>query len=204
MRTIHRLLFTFLFASCVAGTAAAEYPDQQQISREQPQGVLRITADNVLAEVYLNGQPVTLDPETSADWLHAEGVVLPLQRGRNVLAVKAQDAGVVAGLLADLTVGGATLVSSEAWKVHHDAPAGWQTPYFDDSSWAPASTYGVYPGGVWGTRVQGMDGSTASWIWNEVNTLDGEVEPTVYFRFAFDVYPTWTAMPEAVLLTPSP
>jgi hypothetical protein len=156
-----------------------------------PEATLRITVDNVLEALFVNGRAVAVDPETAADWLHTSTVTFALQPGRNVIAVRAADQGVIAGLLAELTVGCSVLDSGEAWRVHHDAPEGWEQPGFDDSSWKPASVYGNHPGGVWGTRVQGMDGSTATWIWNEVNTLNGEIEPTVYFRFTFEVVPGW-------------
>ncbi len=156
-----------------------------------PDATLRITVDNVLEALHVNGHAVAVDPATAVDWTQTSTHVLALQPGRNVIAVKAVDQGVIAGLLAELTVGCSVLDSSEAWRVHHDAPEGWEQPDFDDSSWKPASVYGDHPGGVWGTRVQGMDGSTATWIWNEVNTLHGEIEPTVYFRFTFEVAPGW-------------
>lgn len=160
-----------------------------------PGATLRITVDNVLDALHVNGQPVAVDPETAADWTRTSTVTFPLQPGRNVIAIKAVDQGVIAGLLAELTVGDSVLDTSEAWRVHHAADEGWEQPGFDDSAWKPASVYGDHPGGVWGTRVQGMDGSTATWIWNEVNTLDGEVESTVYFRFTFEVALGWIATP---------
>lgn len=160
-----------------------------------PQATLRITVDNVLEALVVNGVTVEVDPETASDWTRTSNVSFPLQPGRNVIAVKATDGGVIAGLLAELKVEQSTLVSDEAWRVHHDAPEGWSDPAFDDSTWKAATPYGDHPGGVWGTRVAGMDGSDATWIWNEVNTLNGEVEPTVYFRLTFLVRPGWVIDP---------
>ncbi len=160
-----------------------------------PQGTLRITVDNVAEALYVNGEPVALDPLSAHDWMRTSVATFPLLPGRNVIAVKGTDGGVIAGLLAELKVGGSTLVSGEAWRVHHDAPEGWEKPAFDDSAWSSATPYGDHPGGVWGTRVSGMDGAEATWIWNQVNTLNGEIEPVVYFRFTFQVEPGWIATP---------
>jgi hypothetical protein len=191
MTRIPTSLASVLVLLALAGPWSAEARDPAA-PEQPPAATLRITVDNVLEALHVNGQAVTLDPATAVDWTQTSTHVLTLQRGRNVIAVQAADQGVIAGLLAELTVGCSVLDSSEAWRVHHEAPEGWEQPGFDDSSWKPASVYGDHPGGVWGTRVQGMDGSTATWIWNEVNTLDGEIEPTVYFRFTFVVVPGWT------------
>lgn len=170
-------------------------PNVFEPPEHEPGASLRITVDNDLRELFVNGELVQVDPETASNWTLTSVVPLSLQPGRNVIAIKATDGGVIAGLLAELTVDHSTLVSNEAWKVHHDAPEGWSDPAFDDSTWKAATPYGDHPGGVWGTRVMGMDGSGATWIWNEVNTLNGEIEPTVYFRFTFHVRAGWVASP---------
>jgi len=183
---------------CLPGGVSAESLQRPELydPPENPPGAsLRITVDNDLRELYVNGQAQELDPESSGDWTLTSTHRFALQPGRNVIAIKATDGGVIAGLLAELQVQDSRLVSGESWKVHHDGPEGWERPEFDDRDWKAASCYGTHPGGIWGTRVQGMDGSNATWIWNEVNTLDGEIEPTVYFRFTFLVQPGWVAAP---------
>ena len=158
---------------------------------DAPRGHLRITVDNVMTAMYVNGTELGIYGDEVTDWTRTSLVDVVLIPGRNVIAVQADDQGVIAGLLAELRVCDSVLGSTEAWRVSTTAPRGWYEPDFDDSSWAPASLYGDFPGGVWGTRVHGMDGARASWIWSDVNTQDGDIATPVYFRFTFELSPGW-------------
>jgi len=154
---------------------------------------LQITVDNVLEEVWLNGRSIEVDPATAGDWMKVSIIELELRQGKNVLAVKCTDHGVIAGLLADIRVRDVRLISSGAWKYSPVPVPDWQSEGFDDSPWPAAIEYAVHPlEGVWGTRVQGaelpLDG--AIWIWSGTNDLDGAIDSPVYLRFSFDISST--------------
>lgn len=137
-----------------------------------------VAADNSV-EVYLNGVKVA----TGSDWTLASILSnLTLQAGKNVLAVRAVDAGGVSGLIADLTVGGVRVGSSSNWKVAKAPPAGWNAVGYDDAGWAAATEYGAYGAGPWGKNVRGLAADTAAkWIWTADNTNDNEA----FFRLTF-------------------
>lgn len=179
-----------------AGVAAADpAPPSSHTTPPPPTGTLRLTVDNTLLGLWINGEEIPPDVERGGDWTLPQTVEFGVQPGRNVIAVCGRDEGVIAGLLAEVQVGGATLVSDGSWRVTPEAPGEWWRVDFDDAAWSRASTYGDWPGGVWGTRVQGWDGisADASWIWTGTNELNGAVDEVAYFRLTFDLQLGWAA-----------
>lgn len=144
---------------------------------------VHITADNAF-ELYLNGLLVG----TGEDWFTAQTFsALPLQQGRNGMALKARDAGWLAGVLAELSVGGARFGTSSAWKISTEEEPDWSSGNFDDSRWSFATEYGEYGAYPWGTRASGFPVFTpAKWLWS----ADNERDDTVYLRHSFFVAPS--------------
>ena len=123
-------------------------------------GEITLTADNAF-EVFVNGVSVG----SGSDWQLAQVIPQDLGTG-DVIAVAATDAGGIAGFLAEMVWDGGSAVSDGSWRVAASAPAGWETPGFDDSGWAAASTYGTYGVAPWNTWVAGFSTSSAAqWIW---------------------------------------
>ena len=194
MRT---LTLAFLITATLLTGCAHTRPTGSQLAEPAPpplpSGHMHITVDNVMAELWINGSRVEVPEETANDWTKMSSVGFPVREGRNVIAVKAVDQGVIAGLLADIEVGARTLVSDGSWKWALKEQDGWNGLEFDDSTWGDAHLYGQYPLGVWGTRVHGLgaDDTDANWIWSPANILDGECDPVVFFRYAFVIEPGW-------------
>jgi hypothetical protein len=140
-----------------------------------------VTADNGY-DFYFNG----IYRGSGADWTHAQSYNLPIQTGKNVVAIKGIDAGWIGALLAELQLSGQRIGSAVNWKVSVNAPANWADVNFDDSGWANATEYGSYGVGPWGTGVSGMAVDTpARWIWSSNNDADD----VVYVRYSFTVTP---------------
>jgi len=165
-----------------------------------PEGALRITVDNTLLGLWINGEPVPTDPDRAGDWTRPETIPFQVQPGVNVVAVHARDAGVIAGLLAELQVGTTTLVSGGSWRVVPEAPDGWWYRTYDDTAWPRASAYGAWPGGIWGSRVQGWEGVSpdAQWIWTDRNEQHGLIDEEACFRFSFDAQLAWSIEPAGI------
>ncbi len=96
-----------------------------------------VTADNEY-ELYVNGRRVG----AGEDWEHPDSYDLAaaLRAGRNVLAVRAGNTGLQAGLLLAarvITADGreTACLSGPEWRVSTEPPAGWQEPGFDDAGW---------------------------------------------------------------------
>jgi hypothetical protein len=137
-----------------------------------------VTSDNSY-DLYFNG----VYKGSGSDWTQAQTYSLPMQTGKNVLAIRAADAGWLAGLLAELQVNGQRLGSNVTWKVSLSAPLNWADPNFDDSGWASATDYGGYGVGPWGTNVIGMPIDTpARWIWS----FNNDLHDLVFVRVSFN------------------
>jgi hypothetical protein len=133
-----------------------------------------VTSDNSY-DLYFNGTY----RGSGSNWMQAEGYKLSMQSGKNVIAIRAADAGGVAGLLADLNVNGQRLGSNTTWKVSLAPPANWADPNLDDSGWANASDYGGYGIGPWGQNVAGMPLDTPGrWVWS----FNNDAHDVVYLR----------------------
>ncbi len=152
--------------------------------------VLRLSADNVCAEIYLNGSPVVPGPH-AADWTVADTYGL---HGRiDAVAVRAEN-GMPgtnpAGLIARIDeADGDVIVSDGIWRTYysptHEAPPrdaqgrAWYDPRYDDSRWQRAIPLGRYSEKVWGAQpgLRGLE--DAWWIWSGAGF---GISP-VYFRF---------------------
>ena len=102
--------------------------------------ILRATADNQCT-TFLNGKSLGKnDPWMSpAEY----DVTRMMNKGRNVIAIEAVNAGGPAGLLASLVVDGSTEFGTDKrWKVSQQSNSGWTDPEFDDQDWAAASELG--------------------------------------------------------------
>lgn len=117
---------------------------------------LYITADNFFT-LYVNGRQLDQsvpDPTNDNVWqiVHGIDVTAYLHAGRNIVAVKAMNAGGAAGLLAKLSFGQKPVVMSDAaWKVSATPPStdAWIDANYDDSGWAAATVEAPASGGVW-------------------------------------------------------
>ncbi|MEM8994196.1 MAG: PA14 domain-containing protein, partial [Acidobacteriota bacterium] len=151
---------------------------------------LTLTVDNVIDELYVNGEPITGSLENRRNWTVVDVVDnLELHNGHNVIAIKARDTGGPAALLAELDLDGDLHVSDETWKVTTSTPpSDWMETDFDDSDWPAATVHAAYGSESWGTRVDGIsDDSAANWIWSS----DREGDDVVYFRYRIPAGGPW-------------
>jgi len=121
-----------------------------------PKATLYVTADDFFT-LFVNGKEVdhsAPDPKDGNVWQHVHRVnVAPfLTPGRNVLAIRALNAGGAAGVIARLEMPGQAPVETDArWKVWANAvPDGWNGAAFDDAAWRAATVEALLTGGVWG------------------------------------------------------
>lgn len=141
---------------------------------------ISLTSDDV-DYVYFNGSYLG----SSNNWQTLSYYTPPLREGLNVIAVKVNDTGGHAGLLAALKWSGGSIVTGADWKVSTVPQVDWNSMVFDDSGWSNATThgsYGVYP---WYWNISGFPGGTgAQWIWTP-NYYNGDRE--LYLRYSFYV-----------------
>jgi putative heme-binding domain-containing protein len=143
------------------------------------------TCDNKM-DLWLNGKKIGSSPDWNQPVEVADAKSL-VQPGRNVVAIRGQNAGGAAAMLFKLEVKLAdgkeiTVVSSPDWKLTAKAPAdGWEKPDFDDSAWTEkVSSRAKIGGGPWGipnyTSKPGGGGSPAKKSplpAEEITALDG-------------------------------
>ena len=109
---------------------------------------LKITCDNRY-QVWVNDKKVGRGTEWQRGQLF--NVARHLTKGRNVVAVRGENDGGPAGLLAWLEVGAARVApTGAAWKTARAAVGGWRTGGFDDGGWKPASILAPLGKGPWG------------------------------------------------------
>jgi hypothetical protein len=150
-----------------------------RVSFGTPQNATAIVTTDNSYDLYFNG----VFKGSGADWPTAQTYTVPTQTGKNVVAIRAVDAGGLAGLLAELQVNGQRLGSNVTWKVSLSAPANWTDVNFDDSAWANATDYGAYGVFPWFNNVAGMPMDTpARWIWSSNNDLNDLVFVRVSFN----------------------
>jgi hypothetical protein len=138
---------------------------------------LYVTADDSY-ELYVNGTLVGTD----AAWNKAEKYSVFLQPGKNVVAIKATNAGGATGLLAEVCHNDEWVETDTTWKISTTNVAGWNTTTFDDSKWVKATVVSPYGSAPWNT-FQGMPNITrANWIWSAQQT-----DVTVYFRYTINI-----------------
>ncbi|MEM6504516.1 MAG: DUF1553 domain-containing protein [Planctomycetota bacterium] len=137
-----------------ANAAKAEQDNQPRYFRlvfeldEVPsKAILRATADN-RCTTYLNGRKLgTNDP-----WMTPAryDVAKHLVKGKNVIAIKAVNAGGSAGMLASLILDDEREIGSDkAWKVSMQAGEQWTGVRFDDSQWPASKELGPASMGPW-------------------------------------------------------
>jgi hypothetical protein len=143
---------------------------------------LSITVDNQM-ELYIDGEPNPINQDPSAkDWRVVKTVKLP--RGSRVIAVKATDVGLWAGLLASVT--GEKLLSDRSWKVSTVESADWMKPEFDDSQWETATELG--PNGMNPWKAKEKISNNAKWIWTTTSYYKDMNAHVVYFRVRLGSY----------------
>src|SRR5262249_381768 len=128
------------------------------------QARLYVSADDKF-EAWLNGKRVG----SGADWRTAEQFEVGrfLRPGRNVLAVRAENApvpprpkhpaGLMASLAVELDSGVSLSVASDSeWRCSKTIAPTWTSTDFDDSAWPRVGVVGKYGDGPWG-RIAGKD-----------------------------------------------
>ncbi|MDF1714345.1 MAG: c-type cytochrome [Akkermansiaceae bacterium] len=135
---------------------------QFEITGDVKSASLYTTCDN-RATVWVNGKAIGKVPDWQQPLSVAKAKSL-LKKGRNQIAVKAQNKGGVAAFVFKLKVEMADgknweVVSGEDWKLSLEAADGWEKPGFDDSDWnAKLKTLGklgVQPWGIPGEKAPG-------------------------------------------------
>jgi alpha-L-rhamnosidase len=131
---------------------------------------LAITADDEFT-AYVNGKPAGDGRFPVVSELKIADSLRP---GRNVIAVKANNLGGSAGVIAKLTLhsagGERTLVSDASWKAAEKSAPGWETPEFNDKAWQAAkqvARFGELP-------------------WRDL-TQPAEVKPAPHLRKGFEL-----------------
>ena len=88
-----------------------------------------------------------------------------------VLAVKAEDIGTFAGILASTSTG---VVTDASWKCSGGVEqTGWHLDDFDDAAWSQARVIAANDGSFWMGVVADIN-PAAQWIWSQ-NSNDGVV-----------------------------
>ncbi|MDQ2731102.1 MAG: hypothetical protein M3Y56_05540 [Armatimonadota bacterium] len=139
------------------------------LPRQASSAQVAITADDSFT-LFVNGRQVDSSESQELGWktTHLVPVEKFLRRGRNVIAIHGvNDGGGAAGILARLDIGGKpALLTGAGWKLFSGspAPAGWNTPLFEDGSWVPATVEAPLGGGPWGAGVDNWPGyHTGAW-----------------------------------------
>ena len=125
---------------------------------------LTITADDVF-HVHHDGGVVL----TAYHWADAHTVSLD---NVCVLAIKAENTGDGAGLLASTSTG---VVTDTSWKCSSGGGAveqtGWHLPDFDDAAWGQARVLAANDGSTFRGIIAGIN-TEAKWIWAQNVTAD--------------------------------
>jgi alpha-L-rhamnosidase len=133
-----------------------------QLSSIPPHSILYITTDNFF-KAWVNGHLVASShpvPGNDLVWQtvqHAD-VTRYLNKGENVIAVRGQNDGGAAGIIARLESHGKPIaLSGGNWKVDDTAtePNGWKDAGFDASDWQNATVEADINSGVWAGQLQG-------------------------------------------------
>jgi len=129
-------------------------------------------------ELYIDGVPNPINDDPSAkDWTVTKRVNVPA--GSRVIAIKATDKGLSAGLLASMA--DESLLSDGTWKVSTVESDDWTKPEFDDSKWEQATELGQHGMEPWKTR--NLISSKAKWIWTSTSYYKDMGSHVVYFRY---------------------
>ena len=117
--------------------------------------VVYVTADDFFT-LYINGQKVdesAPDPKDGNVWqhVHKRSVAAVLRSGRNVVALRARNAGGAAGAILRLEVDGKpVLLTDDRWKASDEAePPDWTSVDFNDAAWQSARVVGPLTSDPW-------------------------------------------------------
>ena len=154
---------------------------------------LNITADNGYI-AHVNG--VKLGEESiygSEGWGQAERLDMAphLRKGKNVVAVAAENLGGPGGVLAEIVLDDrpaesgeaepAVIVTDHRFRMSAEAPEGWTHAEFDDAAWTPAGVLGALPLEPWGS-IAGIESGAATALGTRiqnVRNVSGEIEDGV-------------------------
>ena len=135
---------------------------------------LHITCDND-CKLFVDGVKQAASAAELADW--TKTTTITIEQGARVLAVEAEDRGVIAGILASMDDG---TTSDASWKCSRVSQTGWKSASFEeDGGWKAATEIGQNGVSPWNVRPR-IDGS-AKWIWT--SRYEGKnVDLKVYCR----------------------
>ncbi|MBX3271645.1 MAG: hypothetical protein KF729_15370 [Sandaracinaceae bacterium] len=174
-------------AALLAGPALAAFAAPAPASAE----VLRVTCDNFIEEIFVDGAAVTPLGPNSNMWPTPDSYTLSLAPGPHTIAVRCRDdnstiAGLMVVLFAD---DGTTPVArtgpTPMRTVSTNPGAGWGAPGFDDSSWPVA---GTCPNpGPWGSSLDWGRMHGAEMVWGPSTCAGAELGTTRWFRWGVNV-----------------
>lgn len=126
------------------------------LPRTPHESTIYITADDYFT-LYINGKQAdqsTPDPKDTLLWqhVHRRNITSLLRTGKNVIAVKATNAGGTAGVVARVEVEGKpVLLSDNSWKTLDapSLPADWSAIAFNDTAWSAAHVVGELTAEPW-------------------------------------------------------
>ncbi|MCS7478467.1 glycoside hydrolase family 78 protein [Umezawaea endophytica] len=137
--------------------AATRYFRANVTLASAPQVASLIATGDDTVDVWINGTQVSTSPRVADSWKTAAvvDVASRLRAGANTIALSGQNTSQSpAGVIARLVVGSDVVASTDgSWKSSQTAPAGWEQPGFNDSSWAAARVAAAYGAGAWGSGV---------------------------------------------------
>ena len=149
---------------------------------------LYATCDNKM-DLFLNGKKVGSSP----DWpqpIEVTAVANFLQSGRNVIAIRAQNAGGSAALICklEITLETGTLisvVSDPSWKMTSQTPAaGWEEAKFDDSPWIETiksiAKVGAAPWGIPNYTTKAKSNNSGPTLPKDISVIDGFTVELLY------------------------
>jgi hypothetical protein len=180
-KTLKYLYHCFLVVSLLvfSGLSSAESSSSSNFDAFAKQAIIFISTDNA-EEVYFNGKRFG----SSNQWKQAKTYKVALQKGKNVLAIKATNKDGIAGLISQITIGNKILVSDAKWKVSTTKISNWNRINLNDSKWVATKTYGKYGTSPWKKNVKAFpENSSAQWIWSKNRKSDN----TVYFRYTLNI-----------------
>ncbi|KAJ7264533.1 bacterial alpha-L-rhamnosidase-domain-containing protein [Mycena haematopus] len=158
-------------AAAPAGTVAFRRTFTLTAGESAVSAAIVITADDLFT-LWVDGTQVGIAPNETNEWQTAQQYTVALNGTSTpeivfaVLATNLPDATSggesPAGLLASILIlyadgSSSSLTTDTAWKTSASPANGWQATNFDDSSWAAASSNGVYGVQPWGTGVSVQD-----------------------------------------------
>lgn len=158
---------------------------------------LRVTCDNYVEQLFVDGAPVTPLGPNSNDWMAPDDYALSLAPGSHVIALRARDDGsTIAGCMLvlfadDGTTPIARTLAGAVRTVNVDPGAGWESPGLDDSTWSSA---GTCPNpGPWGGSLAWGRSLGAEMVWGPDRCDGPELGSRRWFRFGVEVPECFTA-----------